>query len=243
MPLRGLQLGLASDVLTTPEVPRELTAEQRQRLRALAALPVALALASYVGQILTSTLVSDAPLVLLALNATDPVLLLVAHEAPVVGFFVVGTIRLFAPDLLLYQLGAEFGPDTRAYLNAELGPGNRITRAMDWMERWFPRIGWLLLFALPGYPMCLLSGIARMHRFWFVVVNLAGTITRLGLIWWVSSVFDGPVGSVVRFINRYSLAFTVAMVVLVFFQAQRSQRRQAERAADRPDQGGDQPTA
>ena len=101
------------------------------------------------------------------------------------------------------------------------------------MERWFPRIGWLLLFALPGYPMCLLSGIARMNRIWFVVVNLAGTVTRLTLIWWVSSVFDGPVGAVVRFINRYSLPFTVAMVVLVFMQAQRSQRRQETQRRDR----------
>lgn len=193
----------------------------------LAALPVALALLAYVGQILTGTLVSNAPLVLLALNATDPILLLVAHEAPVTGFMIVGLVRLFGPDLFLYQLGLEFGPNTKDFLDSELGPGNRITRTIEWMDRWFPRIGWLLLFSIPGYPMCLLSGMARMNRIWFAIVNLAGTMTRLVLIWWVSSVFEGPVGSVVRFINKYSLPFTGAMIALVFLQASRNQRRQA----------------
>jgi membrane protein YqaA with SNARE-associated domain len=227
MASKASQFGLASIVLDAEPSPLELTVEQRSRLRLLAAVPILLALLSYVGQILTSTLVSDAPLVLLALNVTDPILLLVAHEATVTGFVIVGAIRLFAPDLFLHQLGLEFGPDTRADLEAELGPGNRISRAMDWMERWFPRIGWLLLFAIPGYPMCLLAGIARMNRFWFVVVNLAGTFTRLTLIWWVSSVFEGPIGTVVNFIGRYSLPFTAAMFGLVFWQASASQRRRS----------------
>ena len=230
------QFDLRSEALNATPTP-QLTEAQRRRLRQLAAFPVALALLVYVGNILTSTLITTAPLVLLALNATDPLLLLVAHEAPVAGFMIVGTVRLFAPDLLLYQIGLEFGPDTRSFLDAELGPGNRMTRAMDWTERWFPRIGWLLLFMLPGYPMCLLSGIARMNRLWFVVVNLAGTITRLAVIWWVSSVFEGPVGATVRFINRYSLPFTAAMFALIFIQASRNQRRRVD--IDPPPPAGD----
>jgi hypothetical protein len=225
--------------LNDEPTPLELSPEERRRLRMLAALPVALALLAYVGQILTGALVSNAPLVLLSLNATDPVLLLVAHEAPVTGFMIVGVIRLFGPDLFLYQLGLEFGPNTKSYLDAELGPGNRITRAIDWMDRWFPRIGWLLLFSIPGYPMCLLSGIARMNRIWFVIVNLAGTVTRLTLIWWVSSVFEGPVGTLVRFINKYSLPFTGAMIALVFIQASRNQQRQTSSRAPEADDQAD----
>ena len=78
---------------------------------------------------------------------------------------------------------------------AEFGARSRIIRTMDWLERWFPRAGWLLLFAIPGYPMCLLSGIARMRQLPFVVVNLAGTFTRLALVWWVADLFSGPLGS------------------------------------------------
>lgn len=203
--------------------PPALSDPQRRRLRKLAAIPVGLALLVYVGQILAGALLDTAPLVLLSLNATDPVLLLVAHDAPFLGFLLVGTVRLFAPDLLLHQIGREFGPQTQQLLDAELGPGNRVNRAINWLERWFPRVGWLLLFALPGYPMCLLSGIVAMNRVWFVVVNLAGTITRVSLIYWVSSLFEGPVGTVVGAINRYSLPFTVLMVVLVIGQTRRTQ--------------------
>lgn len=219
--------------------PTALSDEQRRRLRALAAVPVGLALLVYVGQILTSTLISTAPLVLLALNATDPILLLVAHEAPFLGFVVVGTIRLFAPDLLLHQIGREFGPQTQRLLEAELGPGNRVSRAIDWLERWFPRVGWLLLFAIPGYPMCLLSGIVRMNRIWFVIVNLSGTIIRVSLVWWVSSVFEGPVGRVIGFINRYSLPFTVAMVLLVIAQTRRRHRDQGVQPSEETPPGAD----
>ncbi len=219
------ELAVPSGALNADAPPPELSPEERRRLHRLAAIPLAFALLIYLGNFLSGWLVSRAPLVLLFLNSTDPFLLLIAHEASVVGFMIVGGFRLFAPDLFLYQIGLEYGPNTRSFLDAELGPGNRITRAMDWMEAWFPRVGWLILFAAPGYPMSLLSGMAKMNRVVFVVINLAGTYTRLTLIWWVSSVFEGPVGAVVRFINRYSLPVTVAMIVLVFIQANRSQKR------------------
>ena len=73
--------------------------------------------------------------------------------------------------------------------------------------------------------MCLLAGIARMKRIPFVIVNLAGTLSRLLLIYWVSSVFDGPIGAVVRFISRFSLPFTLVMVLLVVLQSGRNKQR------------------
>jgi len=225
MVLATPQFAVPSEALTADRPPPELTPDQRRRLHRLAAIPVLFALLIYAGNILSGALVSRAPLVLLVLNATDPFLLLIAHEASLVGFMAVGAFRLFAPDLFLYQIGLEYGANTRSFLDAELGPGNRITRAMDWMEAWFPRVGWLILFLAPGYPMCLLSGVAKMKRSFFIAINLAGTFTRLTLIWWVSSVFDGPVGAVVRFINRYSLPVTVVMIILVFVQANRAQNR------------------
>ena len=201
-------------------------------MQRLAALPVAFALAAYVGQIFFAALIVRAPLLLLALNATDPILLGVAHEAPLWAFMVIGVIRLFITDPFLYRLGYDFGPNAKAYLEAEFGPRNSFIRAMGWLERWFPRVGWLLLFAIPGYPMCLLSGIARMRQVPFVLVNLAGTVSRLVLIWWVSDFFSGPVGSVINFVNRYSIPFTVLMFVLVAVQIIRNQRRLASAQDD-----------
>ena len=92
--------------MTEPELPKtQLTVEDRRRAKRLAAFPVALALAAYVGQILTSSLITSQPLVLISLNATDPMLLLAANQSSAAAFLIVGSIRLFAPDLFLHQLG------------------------------------------------------------------------------------------------------------------------------------------
>ena len=215
--------------MTEPELPKtQLTVEDRRRAKRLAAFPVALALAAYVGQILTSSLITSQPLVLISLNATDPMLLLAANQSSAAAFLIVGSIRLFAPDLFLHQLGWEFGPATKTYLSNELGPQSALLRTIAALERWFPRVGWMLLFLIPGYPMCLLAGIARMRRVPFVIVNLAGTFSRLLLIYWVSSVFEGPVGMIVRLISRFSLPFTFAMVLLIMFQSRRSMNKSTE---------------
>lgn len=205
-----------------PELPdSQLSHKDRRRAKQLAAVPVVLALAAYIGQILTSSLVTTQPLVLISLNATDPMLLLAANQSTATAFLIVGSIRLFAPDLFLHQLGWEFGPATKSYLKNELGPQSGILRSIAALERWFPRVGWIMLFLIPGYPMCLLAGITRMKRLPFILVNLAGTFCRLLLIFWVSSVFNGPLGTVIRFIGRYSLPFTLAMFLLVALQTRR----------------------
>ena len=210
-----------------------ITDADRRRMQLLAAVPVGFALAIYVGWGLTGFLLERAPLLLLSLNATDPSLLLVAPEAPLWGFMIVGAARLFITDPFLYRLGYDYGPNAKAYLSAELGPRNRFIGAMDWLERWFPRAGWLLLFAIPGYPMCLLSGIARMRLLPFVVVNLAGTFTRLALVWWVADLFSGPLGAVIGFISRYSIPFTIAVLLLIALQTARNQHRAANDARGR----------
>jgi uncharacterized membrane protein YdjX (TVP38/TMEM64 family) len=161
-------------------------------------------------------------------------LLLVAHESSFTGFLIIGTIRLFAPDLFLHRLGWEYGVDAKNYLLGELGEKSFFNRSFQWLERNFPKVGWLMLFLLPGYPMCLLAGIVRMKRLPFILVNLSGTFTRLVLCYSVSSIFDGPVGKIVNFINRYSLPFTVLMVVLIMFQSAKNQRRKL-RNKDTPD--------
>ncbi len=215
--------------MTEPERPNsQLSLRDRQRAKRLAAIPVVLALAAYLGQILTSSLLSSQPLVLISLNATDPMLLLAANQSSATAFLIVGSIRLFAPDLFLHQLGWEFGPATKSYLSNELGSESGILRSITALERWFPRVGWIMLFLIPGYPMCLLAGITRMKRLPFVLVNLAGTFCRLWLIYWVSSVFNGPVGTAVRFIGRFSLPFTFAMVLLVALQTRRRMNNATE---------------
>ena len=149
-----------------------LTEDEQRRLWFLAGLPLALALAAYLGQILSATLAANAPALLIALAPSDPFLILTVNEMPTWTFFVVGFTRLFLPDPLLYRIGHEFGPAAKVYIDQELGPANFVTRAITWLDRWFPKIGPLIVFALPNYPVCLLAGITKMRFPFFLFVNI-----------------------------------------------------------------------
>ena len=107
--------------------------------------------------------------------------------------------------------------------------------ASNWLERNFPKAGWLMLFLLPGYPMCLLAGIVQMKRLPFILINLSGTVTRLTLYYSVSSIFDGPVGKIVNFINSYSLPFTVLMVCSHYVSKHQKPTKEAAKRGITPD--------
>lgn len=189
-------------------------------------MPLALLAAGTVGQVLYAALVERRPLLLLALNSTDIVLIGVANQLPAVLFITVGTIRLYITDPFLYRLGETLGTGTHDYLVATLGARSRIPRTYAWLQVRMGRnaFGWLALFALPGYPMCLLAGAAHMAWWWFHVVNVAGTVTRLMLIWWVTGWFDHPIGRAVNFINRYALIITVALLALTVLHSVRAKK-------------------
>ncbi len=210
-------MALPADPPQSPAAPA-LTPRQRVRLKILGALPLALVAGAYVGQILSATLLARLPALLLALTPTDPFLILLVNEVPVWVFFLVGFVRLVLPDPFLYLLGHEFGPHGREYIEHELGPHNRITRTINVLDRWFPRLGPAIVFLLPNYPVCLLAGITRMRTTTFAVLNAAGTATRLYVIWRLGRLFSGPVETVLDWVTRYQMPFTVVMVVLVATQ-------------------------
>lgn len=201
-----------------------LTTDERRRLWGLAAVPLAFAVCAYVGQILSATLAGRAPALLIALTPGDAFLILTVNEMPTWVFFTVAFWRLVLPDPFLYRIGHQFGPAAKLYLERELGRNNRITRAVDTLDRWFPRVGPAIVFALPNYPVCLLSGITRLPVVPFAVLNAAGTLVRLYVIWRLGRLFSGPVEQALDTITRYQLPFTVVMVVLVMLQVGTSRR-------------------
>lgn len=205
--------------------PQVLDEAQRRRLWTIAAVPLILAVAAYVGQILSATLADKAPILLIALAPADAFLILTVNEVPTWAFFVVGFIRLIVPDPFLYRVGYEFGPAARSYLETELGKRSKVTKALDVLDRWFPRAGGLIVFGLPNYPVCLVSGMTRMHPTMFAALNVAGTATRLYVIWRLGRIFSGPAETVLEWITRYQLPFAGVMLILVMFQVGSSRRK------------------
>ena len=195
-----------------------LNDEERRRFWRLAALPLGLAACAYLGQILSATLVSRVPIALIALAPADAFLILTVNEVPAWSFFAVGFVRLVLPDPMLYSIGYHFGPAAKSYLDSELGRNNMVTRAVTVLDRWFPRAGMFIVFALPNYPVCLLSGMTRMRAVPFAILNVTGTATRLYVIWRLGRLFSGPAERVLGWITRYQLPFTAAMIALVLIQ-------------------------
>ena len=212
---------LTSALTDTPAID-----EKDRRLLYLLLTPIGiLIICGYIGQALSPTLAVDAPLLLISLNARNAFLLLAAHEVPIVAFFVVGFLRLVLSDPLFYILGYKFGDVGRAYIDRELGQRGPIAATLRFFDRWFPRIGPFFVFLAPNNIVCLLAGSTRMRPVVFIVANVTGTVARLALFWYISSVFRGPIEDVLDFFNRYQWQLTLAMIALVVLQVALNRRR------------------
>jgi membrane protein DedA with SNARE-associated domain len=181
-----------------------------------------LVVGSFIGQALSPTLVNDAPLLLIVLNPRSSFLLLVSHQVELWAFLAVGFVRLVIGDPILYLLGLWYGDAARRFLRDQ---GGGFDGMIGWLDRWFPRIGPVLVFVAPNTWVCLLAGISRMRVRVFAVLNVSGTIARLFLVWWLADVFREPLESVLDFFARYQWPATAVMVGLVFVQALVSRRR------------------
>lgn len=201
-----------------------LSPQQRRRLWRLAALPVALAIAALVGQVAFAGLANDLPLLLIALAPSDAFLVLTVGSVPTWAFFVVGFIRLVIPDPFLYRIGYDYGPAGRQYIDAELGHPNKVTGTIDVLQRWFPKVGLVLIVVLPNYPVCLLAGMTRVRWWLFALLNAVGTGVRLWIIWRLGRMIEGPIGAVLDFIDTYKIPLMIAMAVIVGLQVSRSDR-------------------
>ena len=210
--------------VTEPLPPLQLSADDQRRLQRLAAVPVVIAVAALIGQVVSATLATKAPLLLIAMTPTDPFLILTVTSVPTWAFFTVGFIRLVLPDPFLYLIGSQFGPAGRAAIDAQLGPRNRITRSVNWLGKWFPRFGLALIVLLPNYAVCLLSGLFRVRPVVFAVLNAVGTGARLYIIWRLGRLFSGPIATVLDWLTRYQMPFLAVMFALVASQVWSSQR-------------------
>ncbi|MEO1060031.1 MAG: hypothetical protein AAFZ07_01335 [Actinomycetota bacterium] len=178
--------------------------------------------AGYVGAALHPTLAVDSPLLLISLNPRNYHLALVAGEIAFAAFFVVAFLRLVTLDPLLFLVGRWYGPSGRQWIERQVEGSDRI---VGWLDRWFPRIGWAIVFAAPNTVVCLLAGVTRMRPLVFAVLNVTGTIARILAIWWLAQQFESQLDSVLDFFNRYQTPATIVAVVLVMIQIGISARR------------------
>jgi membrane protein DedA with SNARE-associated domain len=187
-------------------------ARRRRRLTFLLVPIALLVVATNVGSALFPTLSTQNPLLLLALDARNRNIILVANQLDAVPYYVVGTLRLFVSDPLFYLLGFWYGEAALQWVERKTSSGGQYLRLL---ESFFAKAAYPLVFLAPNNYFCLFAGASRMPPAVFLALDVSGTIARLVLIRAVGDVFESPIDAVLGFMsdNRWPLtALTVALV-------------------------------
>ena len=199
----------------TDEHPEEKTEEERPRpsrktLVLLVAPIVVLSTMGTIATALTPTLAVNHPLLLIAMDARNRMLVL-AREVDLVPFMVVAVLRRSLSDPLFYLLGRFYGEGAIRWLEKKGGGGGLVTLT----EKVFKRAGYPMVFAFPGAIVCALAGTAGMSPVGFLVANLAGTITSVVAVRLFSDAVSSPVEGLLDFFGRHMVATTSVTIGLV----------------------------
>lgn len=186
----------------------------RKKLALVVTPIVALIVAAYVGDALTTTWADRHPLLLVLLNARSRILVLTTNQLSAVSYYVAGTLRLLSSDPLFFLLGRWYGDAMVVWVEKR---SKTFGEQIRLYERGFTRAAYPLVFIAPNAYICLFAGAAAMPVPSFFAVNIAGTAARLYLIRWLGEAFDAPIRAVLRFFNRYQIPLLVLSVALVVY--------------------------
>lgn len=187
-------------------------------------LLIVFVVASNLGNLFLSVLVTERPLLFIGLNASNRNLALAAGELDAVSFYVVGFLRLVGPDPLFFLLGRWYGDAAIRWMERRAPSYGEMLRML---ESGFDRARLLVVAIAPNNPVCLFAGAAGMTWGAFMLANVVGTIVRLVLVRMFSSVFENQLGSLRGFIGDYRwplLAVSFLIVGLTIWNDHRGGR-------------------
>jgi membrane protein DedA with SNARE-associated domain len=186
----------------------------RSRVALVVAPIVALIIAGYTGDALTTTLADKHPLLLVLLNARSRILVLTTNQLDAISYYLAAGLRLLASDPLFYLLGRWYGDAMIVWVeNRSKTFGEQIRL----YEQLFAKAAYPLVFIMPNPYICLFAGASGMRVGSFFTLNIAGTVARLYLIRRLGEAFDEPIQAVLGFFGRYRLPLFVISVALVVF--------------------------
>lgn len=173
---------------------------------------IAFVVASNLGNLFLPVLVTERPLLFIALNAQNRNLALASGELDAWSFYLVGFIRLVGPDPLFFLLGRWYGDGAIRWMERKAPTYGELLRQL---EAWFDKARFVVVAIAPNNPVCLFAGAAGMSWGAFMAANVVGTVGRLALIRGFADLFDGPLGSLRGFIGEYRLPLLAVSFVLV----------------------------
>jgi len=183
---------------------------------------VAFVVASNVGNLFLSVLVSEHPAVFIGLNPSNRNLALASGDLSALTFGVVGFLRLLGPDPLFFLLGRWYGDAAIRWMERRAPTYGDLARQL---ERGFAKARLPVVAIAPNNYVCLFAGAADLGWGAFLAANIVGTVGRLVLIRLFSGFFEGPLGSLRGFIGEYRWPLLALSFAVVGFSIWSERRR------------------
>lgn len=171
-----------------------------------------LVLAGYVATGGFSVLLSEHPLVFIGLSSTNRNLALASADLSTWSFYLVGFLRLMAPDPLFFLLGRWYGDAGVRWLEKRSPTYGQMVASL---ERWFHKARYPFVAVMPNNPVSLFAGASGMGWGAFLGTAAVGTVGRLYLIRAFSKMFEDLLGPIRDFIGDYRVPLLVLSVVTV----------------------------
>src|SRR5439155_17782783 len=165
-----------------------------------------------IANALTPWLLSHHPLALIWLEPRNRNLVAASPRVDTLPFVVAGVVRRVSSDPLFFIVGHLYGEAGVRWIERKMGEGGVAIR---WVERWFKRASWPMVFLFPGALVCVLAGATGMGIVTFAALNLCGTIAIVVALRVLADHIRGPVDALLRFNDRNVKWLTIASIVLV----------------------------
>ena len=196
------------------ETERPAGPPNRKQLGLVIAPIVALIVAAYIGDALTTTLARDHPLLLVLLNARSRILVLTTNQLDAVSYYLAAGGRLLSSDPLFFLLGHWYGDAMIVWVEKR---SKTFGEQIRLYERGFAKAAYPLVFIMPNPYICLFAGAAGMKVRSFFALNVTGTLARLYLIRRLGEAFNEPIQGVLRFFGQYRVPLLIFSVGLTAF--------------------------
>lgn len=206
-------------------------------LRYLAIPIFTLIVLSNVGNATAPDLVNSHPLLLIALNSSNRVLILVTNRLDALSYYSVGTLRLLVSDPLFFLIGYWYGDAAIRWMERRTKSIGDTVR--QW-EGWFAKAAYPIVFLAPNQYVCLFAGAAGMSVGGFFATNIAGTLVRLFLIRRLGETFESPIDDLLSFIKDYRTPLLIASIVLFGLMMVKELRSRGEGIGELEEEIGEQ---
>ena len=210
-----------TDPAASPET-LALSGEQQRQMRICLIVFGVLAAAGWAGVLGFSYLVTDAPLLLIALSPLNRHLVLVAPKVAAWAFISVGVTRRLLTCATSFGLGRAVGTGAITWVQRN---SPRTHRVVAWLERLFDRSAYVAILFLPGGVISLLAGISGMRLPVFLAWATAGLVLRMLVILQLGQWLLEPIEWLLDQIAQHRLEITLAIVAGVVLYQWRSRSR------------------